>query len=164
MSHRHADGSLIGGRMAPSKSSAVETGIIWSCTPSALLAGSTACRTGRYDGALASQSTPNRVACGNTSLNISSRLGAKSVCIIASPVILPPGRGRLATWPRPTGSAWVANTMGIVFVACWAGSTSVEEVAKIMSTFDWASSPASPCSWSTVSAQRNSMRMFLPST
>src|ERR1700675_1732490 len=43
-------------------------------------------------------------------------------------------------------------------------SKSVEEVAKIISTFEWASSPASSCSSSTRSAQRNSMRMFLPST
>ena len=78
--------------------------------------------------------------------------------------MFPPGRARLATCPRPTGSAWVANTMGIVLVACRAGSTSVEEIAKMTSTFMRTSSAASSGSWSTVSAQRNSMTMFLPST
>ena len=121
------------------------------------LAGSIACRTVRYEGAVALQSTPNRVACGRASLKIARRLVARSGCRSAIPVTFPPGRARLATWPRPTGSAWVANTMGIVFVACRAGSTSVEEVAKIISTFERASSPASSCSSSTRSAQRNSM-------
>ena len=50
---------------------------------------------------------------------------------IDSPVMFPPGRARLATCPRPTGSAWLANTMGIVLVACRAGSTKVEEAAKM---------------------------------
>ena len=34
------------------------------------------------------------------------------------PVALPPGRARLATKPEPTGSAAIANTIGIVRVAC----------------------------------------------
>ena len=52
-----------------------------------------------------------------------------------SPVMLPPGRVRLATCPRPTGSAWLANTMGRVLVACRAASVSVEAGAKVTSTF-----------------------------
>src|SRR5262249_7584699 len=54
---------------------------------------------------------------------------------IVSPVMFPPGRAKLATCPMPTGSAWVANTMGIVLVAWRAGSTMVEDVAKMTSTF-----------------------------
>ena len=73
------------------------------------------------------KSTPIRVACGTASFNISSCLATSSVSSTVSPVMLPPGRARLATCPTPTGSAWVANTMGIVLVACRAASTSVED-------------------------------------
>jgi hypothetical protein len=44
--------------------------------------------------------------------------------------MFPPGRARLAACPMPTGSAWFENTIGIVLVACRAGSTKVEEFAK----------------------------------
>jgi hypothetical protein len=37
--------------------------------------------------------------------------------MIVRPVALPPGRARLAAWPLPIGSAWLAKTMGIVEVA-----------------------------------------------
>src|SRR2546426_7385591 len=40
----------------------------------------------------------------------------------------------------PTGSAWVANTMGIVLVTCRTASTSVEDIAKMASIFMRASS------------------------
>src|SRR5215510_9307990 len=71
------------------------------------------------------------------------RLGSKIVCTTDNPVILPPGRARLATCPVPTGSACVAKTMGIVVVACRAAPTSVEEVPKINSTFERTNSAAS---------------------
>src|SRR5262249_3177874 len=48
------------------------------------------------------------IACAN----ISSSLATRSVRSIDSPVIFLPGRGRLATCPVPTGSAWLENTMG----------------------------------------------------
>ncbi len=35
-----------------------------------------------------------------------------------NPVTLPPGRGKLATNPLPTGSATMAKTIGIVRVCC----------------------------------------------
>ena len=61
-------------------------------------------------------STPIRFMCGRASFNDLDFFGddawSKS---IVTPVMLPLGRARLATWPRPTGSACVANTMGIVF-------------------------------------------------
>ena len=53
------------------------------------------------------------------------------------------------------------NTIGMVVVACRATSTSVEDVAKITSTFSRTSSAASSRSLSTTSAQRKSMTMFL---
>ena len=76
-----------------------------------------------WDGVVGSQSTPIRVAFGTASLNISSSFALNSVISIDTPVTFPPGRARLATCPTPTGSAWVANTMGIVVVACLAAST-----------------------------------------
>jgi hypothetical protein len=39
-----------------------------------------------------------------------------------TPVMLPPGRARLATIPTFTGSSLVKNTIGIVFVALLAAS------------------------------------------
>jgi hypothetical protein len=58
-----------------------------------------------------------------------------AVSSIDVPVMFPPGRARVATCPRPTGSAWTANTMGMVVVACLAASTNVDDGAKITSTF-----------------------------
>ena len=88
----------------------------------------------------------------------------RSVCNTENPVAFPPGRARLATCPIPTGSAWVAKTMGMFRVACRAASTSVEEVAKITSTFRRTSSAASSRICAAPSAQRNSMTTFLPTT
>ena len=48
------------------------------------------------------------------------RLPTISVFIMLGPVTLPPGRARLATRPRPTGSPSSAITMGIVEVASFA--------------------------------------------
>src|SRR5262245_66322295 len=92
------------------------------------------------------------------------RLGGELGLWIDKPVMLPPGRDKLATCPSTTGSACVAKTIGIVLVACLARSVSVEEVAKITSTFKRTNSAAASCSCSTVSALRNSMTRFLPST
>ena len=110
------------------------------------------------------QSTPNRVACGTVSFSISSRFGVITDCMSASPVMFPPGRARLDTCPTLSGSACVAKTMGIVLVARRADSDSVEEVAKMISTFMRASSAAASCICSTVPDHRNSMTRFLPST
>ena len=38
--------------------------------------------------------------------------------ILVKPVTLPPGRGKLATKPLPTGSATIAKMMGMVRVCC----------------------------------------------
>jgi hypothetical protein len=78
--------------------------------------------------------------------------------------MFPPGRGRLVTCPRPTGSAWLAKMIGTVFVACRARSTSVEDVAKITAALLATSSAAASCSLSTESAKRASMIRFCPST
>src|SRR5438094_818974 len=54
---------------------------------------------------------------GTASLRSSRLFADVSLIITVSPVMLPPGRARLATWPLPIGSAWLANTMGMVEVA-----------------------------------------------
>ena len=43
------------------------------------------------------------------------------------PVIFPPGRGRPATKPVPTGSPTFANTIGIVRVSRWIAAASWRE-------------------------------------
>src|SRR5262249_38138051 len=73
---------------------------------------------GGTDGVVGFQSTAMRFAFGTTSVNISNSLGTRSVRSIERPVMFPPGLARLTTWPMPTGSAWVAKTIGIVLVAC----------------------------------------------
>jgi len=56
-----------------------------------------------------------RVGCGRTDrLHRSSDRRHRAV----KPVMLPPGRGKLATKPLPTGSATVAKTIGMVRVCC----------------------------------------------
>ena len=73
--------------------------------------------------------------CGMASFIISSSLAENSIRSIDRPVMFPPGRARLATCPRPTGSAWTANTIEIVVVTCRTASTKVEEGAKMTLTF-----------------------------
>src|SRR5262249_14546666 len=62
-----------------------------------------------------------------------------------------------------TGSAWTANTMGIVVVACLAASTNVDDGAKITSTCMRTSSATSAGSSSTFCAHCHSMMMLVPS-
>src|SRR5262249_3878317 len=71
--------------------------------------------------------TANRCKPGTISRRRSGRLPETSGIWLDSPVTLPSGRARLATMPLPTGSPAVANTIGIVDVACFAarGSRSV---------------------------------------
>ena len=59
-----------------------------------------------------------RVTRGAISLSSSSHLPAIVGSIRMKPVTLPPGRGKLATKPLPTGSATIAKMMGMVRVCC----------------------------------------------
>src|SRR6516162_7792096 len=59
-----------------------------------------------------------RATRGAISLSNSSHLPAIVGSMLVKPVALPPGREKLATKPLPTGSATVANTMGMVRVCC----------------------------------------------
>jgi hypothetical protein len=148
---------------APSNSSRVWAGIIRSSTDSFWPALSIASSARKWDGVVGFQRTPIRVACGTASLIISRPLAASSVSSIDKPVTLPSGRARLATWPRPTGSAWTANTMGIDLVAFRAASTKVEDGATMTSTFKRTRSAARSGNCSTLSAHRHSMMMLAPS-
>jgi ATP-dependent DNA ligase len=53
---------------------------------------------------------------GTTSLSISSHLPANECSKIVKPVMLPPGRARLATNPSVTGSVTSVKTIGTVLV------------------------------------------------
>ena len=46
--------------------------------------------------------------------------------MLLNPVALPPGRPRLATKPSRTGSFAVANTIGMVRVACHAALAAID--------------------------------------
>ena len=57
---------------------------------------------------------------GTVSFSNSRLFAIVSLMTIVSPVALVPGCARLATWPLPIGSAWLAKTIGIVEVARFA--------------------------------------------
>src|ERR1700682_628071 len=65
-------------------------------------------------------------------LSTSSHLPAIEPSILVKPVVWPPGRGRLATRPLPTGSATVPKMMGIERVGC--SSASVVDVVDERTT------------------------------
>src|SRR5215813_232734 len=67
-------------------------------------------------------------------LQNSSRLAAKSTETLLSPVILPPGRGRLSIYPSLTGSLVTVITMGMLRVACAAKLIVTESPATMTST------------------------------
>ena len=64
-----------------------------------------------------------RLVFENALLSISSRFAARSVDMYEKPVMLPPGRARLATTPSPTGSPLNAMTIGTVVVARFTAHT-----------------------------------------
>jgi hypothetical protein len=55
------------------------------------------------------------------------------VFCIDRPVMLPPGRAKLATKPAPSGSFAAENTIGMTDVACFAAGTAAPDV-KMTST------------------------------
>ena len=86
--------------------------------------------------------------------------------MLVIPVMLPPGRARLATRPVSTGSAaTLPVTIGMVAVACLAAKLAGVPDATMRSTFSPTSSAASSGSRSSRSSEkRYSMRMLSPST
>ena len=72
---------------------------------------------------------------GTISVSSSIRFPANSGDCKDTPVMLPPGRDKLATKPTPTGSAAPNMTMGVVLVAFFAAWTAGVAEATIRSTF-----------------------------
>src|SRR5438445_4575141 len=101
---------------------------------------------------------------GTAEVRNSRPLTLRSVIRMDSPVMFPPGLARLATWPVFSGSACIVKTMGIEEVAALAPCVYIDPRVTIRSTLSRTRSAAS--SWSRAelpSAQRDSIRMFLPS-
>jgi hypothetical protein len=95
--------------------------------------------------------TAKRPRPGKMSRKISSRLTARSVANVDSPVTLPPGRASEATMPVPTGSAATGKTIGMTAVAFFAAREPDELVSDLGSALG-----AAP-------AQRYSIAMLRPS-
>ena len=79
-------------------------------------------------------------------------MAPSSGAISERPVMLPPGRARLATMPSPTGSELTGITIGIVRVASRAASTAGDEKATSTSTFIFTSPAASAGMRSSISS------------
>jgi hypothetical protein len=85
--------------------------------------------------------------------------------MLVTPVMLPPGRARLATMPRRTGSSPVAITTGMVLVAFFAASAATVPLVTSTSTLRAISSRNSAGSGSVLPAARRISKVtFLPST
>ena len=74
------------------------------------------------------------VVVGTSSCSSSSRFCPTSTFKLVTPVMLPPGRFRLATRPISTGSLPVTKTIGIVVVADFAASAETLGNATITAT------------------------------
>ena len=108
---------------------------------------------------------PITATLGTTSCNSSTSFGDTSTLIRLTPVRLPPGRLRLSTRPRLTGSLGVEKTIGMVAVAALAASAAGVVPATITDGCRVTSSAASAGSSSFLfSAQRYSIATFWPST
>src|SRR5262249_61679380 len=80
-------------------------------------------------------STATRAAAGTTPRRISNRLAASSPARKLIPVMLPPGRARLATRPNLTGSSATRKATGMVVVAALAANDEgIPPVAAITAT------------------------------
>ena len=98
------------------------------CQPMAKAASRASLVYGSAVGSLGLTSTANRAARGSKSRTSPSRLAASSELKVVMPVMLPPGRLRLATRPCATGSPPVLKTIGIVVVAALAANTALPKV------------------------------------
>ena len=108
--------------------------------------------------------SPTRASFGTASLSTSSLFVFSCVDKLENPVILPPGRARLATKPAATGSPAFAITMGMVVVAFFAANAGGVSETTIRSTLRRTKSAASSGRRSLLlSANRYSMVIFFPS-
>src|SRR4051812_32517250 len=88
-----------------------------------------------WNGSAALTSAPIRVAVGIASRKRPRILPAISATAPETPVILPPGRARVATSFDPTGSATPPITIGILSGAAFAASAAGVVTATMTSTF-----------------------------
>src|ERR1700736_1823659 len=114
-------------------------------------------RKGLEKGSVALARAVTRRAHGSISRISCTLLPASSAVAEAIPVTFPPGRGRLATSPVPTGSPVSAMTIGISCVACFAARAVGVNHVTIISILRRTSSAANSGSRSRCpSADRNS--------
>src|SRR5262249_50719687 len=93
-----------------------------SCSPMARAASCSSAGCRADSGLFGLERKATIVALGTSSCSSPSRLGPSSAANQLTPVTLPPGRLRLATRPRLTGSSLLVKTIGIVLVAAMATS------------------------------------------
>src|ERR1700738_3195449 len=117
------------------------------------------------EGFAGSRKTAARVTPGAICLSSSSHFPLKLYSNCMKPVVLPPGRARLSTRPLPTGSTAIANTIGIVRVACC--NTAVEGVVVARMTSGASATNSAAClrclSILLAAPQRMSIRTLRPS-
>ena len=94
----------------------------WSSSPSLRAASCASLVFGSAFGLVGFTSAPMTAALGTASCSICSLIATVVVERKLTPVILPPGRLRLATRPMLTGSAPILKTIGIVVVAALAAT------------------------------------------
>ena len=70
---------------------------------------------------------------GAIAISNSNHLPPIEGSIVVNPLVLPPGRARLATYPLPTGSRTFTNTMGMTLVACRSASVAMVLGARVTS-------------------------------
>ena len=96
--------SFVIAEKAPAKSRGARASSSWSCTFSNPAATFASLSSRAWYATVGFESTATREIPGIASLSSCSRLPASSGAAPDIPVILPPGLGRLATSPLPTGS------------------------------------------------------------
>ena len=117
---------------------------IEACTPNAPAASSISFNDCALPGPVEFQKTATRESLGTISLRSSSRFPLSSGASVDNPVMLPPGRARLATSPLPTGSPALRHNDGNR-AGCVLGSTGCCRTTAVtmMSTLRRTSSAAS---------------------
>src|SRR5262249_22312429 len=86
--------------------------------------------------------TANLAAVGSNSCIISSRFGDTSTLKLETPVILPPGRGKLSTTPNWTVSPPISNTIALLEVAAFAASATGAPPGATMTSTLWSTNAA----------------------
>jgi hypothetical protein len=116
------------------------------------------------EASVGSRRTATRVTRGSASLSNSSHFVPILYSSSMNPVVLPPGRAKLATKPAPTGSTTDVNTTGNFVIDCCSAPTDGLPDAKMASGMSATSSSAySRIRLATPAPHRMSILMFPPS-